>query len=465
MSGPAVTVVDLAAWRRRGETPALYLEPGGDEHVLGYRDLADAVRRRSAELAAQRPAGAPDGHPLVAVEGHRPVGVLVECLASLDAGWSVLVVNGGWWPRERDALYERLQPDHVVRVNPSGPSSASVRPGPGRSGPAARPRPAGAGPLLWIGSAGGEGDPRAHAFTAEQVRTWLAGTGTDRVPGGLGHDPAGVLVTGDLGHLATLRTVLAGLAAGTAVQFGDRTHLAAQLAHRRHAEVVTTPLLLRRALRQLARRGRQPAGAGRLVLHQGQVRPHEWAAWTDRTADVVESGVSVTEAGGWLLHGEHPAGGVEIIVDADGSVACAGAGSSPADAAGDRPAGGWRTGDVAERRADGSVHWRGRRRDRFVADGGHEVDPVEVEAVIAAHPLVAEVAVAPRPHPERGNLVVAVVVPADPEWPPFLDDLAAVTGTLPGPARPSALAVVDDLPLNAAGAVHRRLVNYEEAGR
>jgi acyl-coenzyme A synthetase/AMP-(fatty) acid ligase len=273
-----------------------------------------------------------------------------------------------------------------------------------------------------------------------------------------------VLVTGDLGHLATLRTVLAGLARGSAVRVSDRTHLAAHLAHRRHDEVVTTPLLLRRALRQLRRRDRHPAGTTRLVLHQGHVRPHEWSAWADGPADVVQSRVSLTEAGGWMLLGERPAPGVELAVAGDGSVTCSGPEASPAGASGDRPEVGWSTGDLAERRADGTVHWRGRRRDRFVADG-HEVDPVEVEAVLASHPLVAEVAVAPRPHPERGNLVVAVLVPADPEWPPFLDDLAPVTAALPHQARPSALAVVDDLPLNAAGAVHRRLVNYEEAGR
>ena len=228
--------------------------------------------------------------------------------------------------------------------------------------------------------------------------------------------------------------------------------------------VVTTPLLLRRALRQLQRRRRHPAGLGHLTLHQGPVRPHEQADWPQRLDAAVHTSLSATEAGGWLLHDGRVPDGLAVRLAADGTVRTDGPRSAAGSATRRRPAEGWPSGDRAEVDPDGRLHWQGRHRDRFRVDGT-DVDPVAVEAVLAAHPLIAEIAVAPRPHPERGNQVVAVLVPADPEWPPFLEDLADVAAELPAAWRPEALAIVEDLPANAAGALHRRLVNYEEASR
>ena len=116
-----------------------------------------AVRSRAAELARHRPAG----RALVAVEGNRAVPVLVETLAALEAGWSAVVTNGAWWPRERDALYERLGPTHVLRTGSApesdGPLPLTVR----RDDTGPTPPGADGEPLLWVGSAGGE-IGRAH---------------------------------------------------------------------------------------------------------------------------------------------------------------------------------------------------------------------------------------------------------------------------------------------------------------
>ena len=57
------------------------------------------------------------------------------------------------------------------------------------------------------------------------------------------------------------------------------------------------------------------------------------------------------------------------------------------------------------------------------------------------------------------------MVAANPEWPPFLEDLVEAATALNPQTLPQALAIVDELPINAAGAIHRRLVNYEEASR
>ena len=55
----------------------------------------------------------------------------------------------------------------------------------------------------------------------------------------------------------------------------------------------------------------------------------------------------------------------------------------------------------------------GRAKEMFIR-GGYNVYPAEVEAALAAHPAVAEVAVVPRPDPVMGEIGVAVVVPRRP---------------------------------------------------
>lgn len=71
---------------------------------------------------------------------------------------------------------------------------------------------------------------------------------------------------------------------------------------------------------------------------------------------------------------------------------------------------GWfHTGDVAILDEDGDYRLVDRRRDLIIVSG-FNVYPREVEAVIAAHPAVAEVAVIGTPHPLTGESVRAVVV-------------------------------------------------------
>ncbi len=70
---------------------------------------------------------------------------------------------------------------------------------------------------------------------------------------------------------------------------------------------------------------------------------------------------------------------------------------------------GWfRTGDLARISGDGFVEITGRLRERILR-GGYSVFPQEVEAVLAAHPDIAEAAVAGVPHADLGEEVVAFV--------------------------------------------------------
>ena len=73
------------------------------------------------------------------------------------------------------------------------------------------------------------------------------------------------------------------------------------------------------------------------------------------------------------------------------------------------PEGWFHTGDVAILDEDGDYRLVDRRRDLIIVSG-FNVYPREVEAVMATHPAVAEVAVIGVPHPLTGESVKAVVV-------------------------------------------------------
>ncbi len=113
---------------------------------------------------------------------------------------------------------------------------------------------------------------------------------------------------------------------------------------------------------------------------------------------------------------------------------------------------GWfATGDLASVADDGYVAIEGRRTELIIT-GGHNVYPAEVEAVLARHPGVQEVAVVGLPSAEWGETVVAFVVGA-PD-PAELRDLAEAE--LAPFKRPRELRLVESLPRNALGKVVRK---------
>ncbi len=79
--------------------------------------------------------------------------------------------------------------------------------------------------------------------------------------------------------------------------------------------------------------------------------------------------------------------------------------------------GGWyRTGDIASLTADGYLYILDRAKDMIIS-GGENIYPAEVEAVLADHPAVTDVAVVGRPDPTWGEAVHAVIIPATGELP------------------------------------------------
>ncbi len=82
-----------------------------------------------------------------------------------------------------------------------------------------------------------------------------------------------------------------------------------------------------------------------------------------------------------------------------------------ATAAAFAPGGWYRTGDVARLTADGYLYILDRAKDMIIS-GGENIYPAEVEAVLAGHPAVADVAVVSRPDDKWGEAVHAVIIPA-----------------------------------------------------
>jgi O-succinylbenzoic acid--CoA ligase len=167
----------------------------------------------------------------------------------------------------------------------------------------------------------------------------------------------------------------------------------------------------------------------------------------------------LTETGSGVVYDGVPLDGVEVTIDpATSEIRIRGPmllrgyrdGTSPLDSDG------WlATGDSGRVDRDGLLHVHGRLDDMIVT-GGENVWPDPVEAALASHQGVREVAVAGRPDPEWGQRVVAWVVPADRSAPPSLAELRAVVAERVAPfAAPRQIVLMEALPRTSIGKVQR----------
>jgi fatty-acyl-CoA synthase len=125
---------------------------------------------------------------------------------------------------------------------------------------------------------------------------------------------------------------------------------------------------------------------------------------------------------------------------------------------------GWlHTGDLARRDAEGYYFIVGRLKDVIIS-GGENIYPAEVEAVLAGHPAVAEVALIGVPDARWGEAPRAIVVPRAGTSVDPADLVAFADGRLARYKIPRSLVLVDALPRTAAGKVDKDQLKKEHGG-
>ena len=117
---------------------------------------------------------------------------------------------------------------------------------------------------------------------------------------------------------------------------------------------------------------------------------------------------------------------------------------------------GWfHTGDAGTMDGDGFIYIKDRIKDMIIS-GGENIYPAEVEAVLAGHPQVADVAVIGVPHDTWGEAVKAVVI-ARPGANLTADELIEWSHSrLAGFKRPRSVDFVDMIPRNPSGKVLKK---------
>ena len=127
----------------------------------------------------------------------------------------------------------------------------------------------------------------------------------------------------------------------------------------------------------------------------------------------------------------------------------------PKETAESYDADGWfRTGDMAERHADGYIRFLGRFKDMLKV-GGENVDPMEVEGLLLEHPAVQQVAVVGLPDRRLSEVPVAfverkpnAVIEAD-------DILAYCRGKVASFKIPRHAIFLDEFPMTASGKIRK----------
>ncbi len=344
-----------------------------------------------------------------------------------DDGHAVLPVDQRLSPPARRALLEHMAPAWVVDAD-------------GRS---AQPdgRPVEAGDALVMATSGTTGTPKGVILTHDALTASARATSARL---GVEPDRHRWLACLPLNHIGGMAVVARALIIGTGLE------LLAGFEHDAVVDRSGPDVFVSLVPTTLARVG--PDRFHTVVLG-GSSPPGGLAA------NVVTT-YGLTETGSGVVYDGRPLDEVELDI-VDGEVRVRGPmllrgyrdGSEAVD--GD----GWfATGDAGAMDEAGLLQVRGRIAELIIT-GGENVWPAPVEAILRAHPGVADVAVAGRPDPEWGQRVVAWIVPSPTTPTPALADLRRlVTEQLAAYAAPRQLLVVDHLPRTAIGKIQRSLL-------
>lgn len=456
-----------------------------------YAELDAAADRLAATLAPTAAPRGVDGRPPVIAAFLPPTPSAVAAVHGVPrTGAALAPLSPEWTPAELAGVLERLAPSlllageateaaarealdlagieaELVRLEEAARGEAPVR----RPRGEARDRPAGGGtaPHSVLSTSGTSGRPRLVPLTADNHLA-SARAAIER----LGLGPADRwLASLSFAHVGGIAMAVRAAAAGSALVLRGRFDAelwARELEEARVTHLSLVPTMLRRLTE--ARGGRPaPPRLACVLLGGAATDPATLeralaAGWpVALTYGLTETASQVATAEPSRVRAKpgtvgRPLRGTRVRIRANeiqvrGATTMAGYWDEPAPLAPD----GWlRTGDLGRLDEEGDLWVLGRRSARIVT-GGVNVDPAEVEAVLAGHPGVAEVAVLGIPDPEWGERVVAVVErshggPAPRKLAAELDRLCR--GRLAGPKRPKTIRVVAKLPRTPTGKPDRR---------
>jgi O-succinylbenzoic acid--CoA ligase len=377
--------------------------------------------------------------------------------AALDGtGPAILPVDPDLPPARLAALLDALAPATIETTQGTQRMDASRSPARAR-GRALPGEPAGLRPgvvggdtAVVIATSGSTGEPKGVELSAAAL-LHSARASLDRIGAQAGDAWLSCLPPS---HIAGLQVFIRSLLAGTAPVVRER--LDGRVAAAAGCQFVSlVPTQLRRLL--------DGPGAGaallafRRILLGGAAVPPRLLESARSAGGNVTTTYGMTETCGGCVYDAVPLDGVSVELGAGGRIRIAG----PVLFSGYRGRpdlteqamdGRWFvTSDIGERDTSGRLAVLG-RADGMINTGGEKVAADEIVAALERAPEVREAAVVGQPDPEWGEIVTAIVVPADPAAPPVLADLRAqLRGRLPGFALPRALVLVTALPLLPSG--------------
>ncbi|MEU7002325.1 AMP-binding protein [Nonomuraea sp. NPDC046570] len=488
--GFGTRITEIAA-RTPGRPAVTFAPVHGEETVLSWAEL-EARANQTARLLATHGAG--PGRAVIVALPNGPAHLLAA-IGAWKIGAMAVPLKHSLSPRERADLIGLVDPAVVVAADWEVPPPA-VRLGPADLEAASA---LDAGPLPPVvphpGKAVASGGSTGGAKVIVDPRPWAHSPGKALGIGSLQGLRAGQtqLVAGALFHNAPFCWAHFGLCEEHHLVLTDRfdaAHTVDLIERHRVQFLFTAPVMMHRVMRLPGLPDRDLSSIETL-FHTAAPCP-AWLkrAWIDRLGPerVIER-FGASEAVGntfitgaeWLAHpgsvgrGERthirilgedgrdlPPGEVGEIftrsLDATGPT-YEYLGAPPADTT---PDGYTSVGDFGRLDEEGYLYLADRRSD-MINNGGVNVYPAEVEAVLSEHPAVADAAVVGLPDAEYGRRVHAVVQPAAGHRVTEAELVDFCRARLSSEKVPRSVEFRDPLPRDAAGKLRRRgLVPHEE---